>query len=184
VTELVRIAPPGFDVEIDLRYAGANNFTKQPVYKSSNCYLHEAAAAVLQKTIKLAGGASYRLKIFDAYRPLEAQFKLWEHTPDPAFLANPVSGSPHSRGIAVDLTLLDMEGKELDMGTEFDEFTPKSYHSNTEIPRQAQKNRRILLGLMVLSGWDWYENEWWHYQLPNPRAYRLLSDGEAKTGLI
>ncbi len=182
--ELVKITPPKFDAEIDLRYATANNFTRKTVYKAPNCYLHTAAAEALVRTIRLAAGMGYRIKIFDAYRPTEAQFKLWEHTPDPAFLANPVSGSPHSRGVAIDLTLIDRNGKELDMGTEFDEFDPKSYHSSTAISAEAQKNRRILLGLMTASGWDWYDNEWWHYQLPNPRGYRLWSDKEAETGLI
>ena len=182
--ELVRITPPEFAVQIDLRYATANNFTGKPVYKSQYCYLHNAAAAALVQTIKLAAGMGYQIKIFDAYRPAEAQFKLWEHTPDPHFLANPVSGSPHSRGIAIDLNLIDKSGKELDMGTEFDAFTSKSYHGNLEISPAAQTNRRILLGLMTASGWDWYENEWWHYQLPNPRGYRLWSDKDAGTELI
>ena len=182
--QLVRITRPEFDVEIDLRYATNNNFTRAPVYKSQNCYLHNTAATALRETIKLAAGMGYRVKIFDAYRPTEAQFKLWEHTPDPNFLANPVSGSPHSRGVAIDLTLIDKSGQELDMGTEFDAFTPKSYHGNIEISPEAQKKRRILLGIMTASGWDWYENEWWHYQLPNPRGYRLWSDKDAGTGLI
>ena len=182
--ELIKISAPQFAVEIDLRYASANNFTGKPVYKSPDCYLHLAAADCLRRTIKLAAGMDCSLKIFDAYRPTEAQFKLWEHSPDPHFLANPVAGSPHSRGVAIDLTLIDKSGKELDMGTEFDAFTPKSYHGNLEVSADAQKNRRILLGLMTASGWDWYENEWWHYQLPNPRAYKLWSDKEAGTGLI
>lgn len=176
MSELVKIKAPEFDVEIDLRYATDNNFTGKPVYKSGDCYLHFVAAAALKQTILLARGMSYRLKIFDAYRPTEAQFKLWEHTPDPHFLANPVTGSPHSRGVAIDLTLIDKNGKELDMGTEFDAFTPNSYHGNLEISLTAQQNRRLLLGVMTASGWDWYENEWWHYQLPNPRGYRLLSE--------
>lgn len=182
--QLVRIKQPEFDVEIDLRYATTNNFTGKPIYKSQDCYLHEAASKALKQTIKLAAGLGYRIKIFDAYRPTEAQFKLWEHTPDPSFLANPVTGSPHSRGVAIDLTLIDSKGKELDMGTDFDAFTPKSFHSDLSISVEAQTNRRILLGLMTAGGWDWYENEWWHYQLNNPRAYRLWSDKDAGTELI
>ena len=184
MSELVRIQPPEFAVEIDLRYGTNNNFTGKPVYKSQDCYLHIAAARALKQSIKLAAGLGYRLKIFDAYRPTEAQFKLWEHTPDPNFLANPYSGSPHSRGVAIDLTLIDQNDNELDMGTEFDAFTPKSYHGNLDVSETAQTNRRILLGPMTASGWDWYENEWWHYQLPNPRGYKLCSDAEAETKLI
>ena len=146
--------------------------------------LHADAAKCLRKLITLAAGTGYRIKIFDAYRPQEAQEKLWAHTPDPDFLANPASGSPHSRGVALDLTLLDVNGNELDMGTEFDAFTPKSYHGNLEISAQAQNNRHILLGLMTASGWDFYSHEWWHYQLFNPRAYRLLTDKESGTRMM
>lgn len=181
---LVKIHQPEFDVEIDLAYATPNNFTGKPVYKNHVCYLHEVAAEALTKTIKLAQGMGYRIKIFDAYRPTEAQWKLWEHTPDPDFLADPRSGSPHSRGVAIDLTLIDEKQLELDMGTAFDAFTPKSFHNSLEVSARAQANRRLLLGLMTASGWDWYENEWWHYQLNNPRAYRLLSDKEAGTNMM
>ena len=184
MVQLTKITPPDFAVEFDLRYASANNFTGRPIYKSADCYLHEAAAKLLQQAIKSAATIGYRLKIFDAYRPTEAQFKLWEHSPNPEFLANPNSGSPHSRGVAIDLTLLTKDGRELEMGTEFDAFTPESHHNNNEVSQAARKNRRLLLGLMIASGWDWYENEWWHYQLPNPRAYPLLSDKEAGTNLI
>ncbi len=182
--ELVKITPPEFDVIIDLAYATPNNFTSRPVYKKHDCYLHEIAAKHLQKTIKLAAGLGFKIKIFDAYRPTEAQWKLWEHTPDPHFLAHPASGSPHSRGVAIDLTLVDHSGVELDMGTAFDAFTPQSFHGDLTVSAEAQKNRRILLGIMTASGWDWYENEWWHYQLFNPRGYRLLSDKDAGTGMM
>lgn len=181
---LTEIKKPEFDVEIDIAYASNNNFTGKPVYSAAKCFLHPVAAEKLKTTIAYAAGMGYRLKIFDAYRPTEAQFALWEHTPDPNFLANPNSGSPHSRGVAIDLTLIDSNGNELDMGTAFDEFDPKSYHSNLQISAEAQKNRRILLGIMTASGWDWYDNEWWHYQLNNPRAYRLLSNAEAGTNMI
>lgn len=180
---LVKITEKEFDVEIALAYATAQNFTGKPVYKSNNCYLHNEAAVLLENAVKLASAMGYKLKIFDAYRPTEAQFALWEHTPDPHFLANPHSGSPHSRGVAIDLTLLK-DGKEVDMGTAFDDFTPSSYHTAVDISAQAQINRKILLGIMSAAGWDFYQNEWWHYQMFNPRAYRLLSDKDARTGLM
>jgi len=118
-----------------------------------------------------------RFRIFDAYRPQEAQRKLWAHTPDPNFLADPARGSAHSRGVAVDLTLIGEDGQDLDMGTEFDAFTPLSFHANTEVSLEAQKNRFLLLGIMSAAGWDFYRNEWWHYQMFNARAkYPLISD--------
>ena len=181
---LVKITPQEYDVEIALAYATPNNFTGKPVYKANTCYLHVEAAELLKKAVAHAKGMGYGVKIFDAYRPTEAQFRLWEHTPDPSFLANPFTGSPHSRGAAIDLTLLDKNGNELDMGTPFDDFTPKSYHSSLEVSALAQANRKLLIGIMTVAGWDFYQNEWWHYQMFSPRAYKLLSDKEAGTGMM
>jgi D-alanyl-D-alanine dipeptidase len=174
---LVEIDAKGFGVEIDIVYASPNNFTGKPVYARPGCYLHPDAGAALTRAAGLAAALGLKLRIFDAFRPTEAQFKLWAHTPDPEFLADPKSGSPHSRGVAVDLTLVDSRGEALDMGTGFDAFTPKSHHGSRDISAGAQKNRLVLLGLMTAAGWDFYRNEWWHYQLFRPRAYPLLGDG-------
>ena len=82
-----------------------------------------------------------KIKIFDAYRPVEAQWKLWDHTPNPDFIADPKKGSPHSRGVAIDLTLIDDNEKELELGTGFDNFTKFDFHGNMYIPKICQKNR-------------------------------------------
>lgn len=174
---LVEIVAPDFDVDIDIVYATTRNFTEAPVYARPGCYLHEDAAELLQQAIELAVPLGLRFKIFDAFRPSEAQWILWDHTPDPDFLADPRRGSPHSMGAAIDLTLVDASGKELDMGTGFDDFTPKAHHGCIEISAAAQRNRAILLGLMTAAGWDFFRNEWWHYQLFSPRGrYPVLSD--------
>ena len=174
---LVAVTPPRFDVEIDLKYATSDNFTGLPVYSRAACWLHPDAAALMDKAIKLAAQHRLRFRIFDAFRPQEAQRKLWAHTPDPNFLADPARGSAHSRGVAVDLTLIGEDGQDLGMGTEFDAFTPLSFHANTEVSLEAQKNRFLLLGIMSAAGWDFYGNEWWHYQMFNARAkYPLISD--------
>jgi D-alanyl-D-alanine dipeptidase len=174
---LVPIAAPAFDVELDLRYATPNNFTGRPVYARAACWLHPDAAHCLQKAIEMAAELRMRLRIFDAFRPQEAQRRLWAHTPDPDFLADPARGSAHSRGVAVDLTLIGADGRDLEMGTEFDAFTPLSHHGNRQISPEAQRNRHLLLGLMSAAGWDFYDKEWWHYQLFNARAkYPLISD--------
>ena len=110
--------------------------------------------------------------------PVEAQWALWNARPDPEFLADPRRGSPHSRGVAVDLTLLDGGGRELDMGTAFDAFTPLSHHGRTDVSAEAQRNRLLLMGLMTAAGWDFYRNEWWHYQLFDARRYPLICDAD------
>ncbi|MGE0659265.1 MAG: D-alanyl-D-alanine dipeptidase [Reyranellaceae bacterium] len=175
---LVAIAPPEFDVELSLAYATADNITGQPVYDRADCYLLEPAAEALRRAIAQAAALGLRLRIFDALRPTEAQWKLWNFRPDPEFLADPRRGSPHSRGVAVDLTLVDGEGRDLDMGTGFDAFTPLSHHGNPAIAPAAQRNRLLLMGLMTNAGWDFYRNEWWHYQLFDARRYRLWNDAD------
>lgn len=172
--ELVDISR--LDVDLDIVYATGRNFTGKPVYRRAAAYLHPDAADRLARAVALAARHGNRILVYDAFRPSEAQWKLWEHTPDPDFLADPRRGSPHSRGVAVDLTLLDGDGKPLEMGTGFDHFSPLSHHGNTDISKQAERNRFFLLGLMTTAGWDFYRNEWWHYQLFDSRRYALLGD--------
>ncbi len=174
---LVEIAAPEFDVLHTIAYATAENFTGAAVYMRPGCYLHRAAAERLKMAIAIARPFGYRLRIFDGFRPAEAQWVLWRHTPDPDFLADPRRGSPHSRGVAVDLTLVGRDGRDLDMGTEFDAFTPLSHHGKCDgVGVEAQRNRLVLLGIMTAAGWEFYRNEWWHYQLFAAHDYSLLSD--------
>ncbi len=184
-TVLVPITEQDFDVEVRLAYATHDNFTGAPVYCRGDAYLHPVAAAALRRAVDLARPLGYRFRILDAFRPSEAQWALWNHTPDPTFIADPRRGSPHGRGVAVDLTLLDREtGQELDMGTPFDAFTPLSHHGRTDVSLAAQRNRAVLLGIMSAAGWDFYSKEWWHYQLFNARQYPLLSDRMVSPGLM
>ena len=173
---LKKILPETHGVEISIEYATPNNFTGQPIYHRAACYLHPEAEKLLFKAVEVAKTFSLKLKIFDAFRPSEAQWVLWKHSPNPDFLADPHAGSPHSRGAAIDLTLIDMNGLALDMGTTFDAFTTRSHHGNMEVSKEAQYNRALLMGIMTIAGWDFYRNEWWHYQLFNAKKLPLLSD--------
>jgi D-alanyl-D-alanine dipeptidase len=181
---LVQILPPEFDVDIELKYATADNITGKPIYKKAKCYLHADAAECLKKAIAIAAPLGLRLRVYDAFRPTEAQWKLWEHTPDPEFVADPRKGSLHGRGVAVDLTLTDDAGVPLDMGTAFDAFTPCSHHGRTDIPVTAQRNRLLLAGIMATAGWELYRYEWWHYQLSESYKYPLYSDKDSNTGMM
>lgn len=180
---LVEITPQRHGVLLALAYATPHNFTGAAVYRRPACFLHPDAVACLERAVALASALGFGIRVFDAYRPTEIQWALWRHTPDPDFLADPRRGSPHSRGVAVDLTLTDGEGRDLDMGTAFDAFVPQSHHGRLDIDREAQRHRALLLGIMTAAGWDYYRNEWWHYQLFQPRRYPLLSDRAAGTGL-
>ena len=141
---IIEITPDVYDVDIGLTYATNQNFTGKPIYASSHCYLHQDAAKKLEKAIELVKQFDLRIRIFDCLRPTEAQWMLWRHTPDPDFLAHPANGSPHSRGVAIDLSLSDKSGKLLNMGTTFDEFTNLSHHGAINISLEAQRNRFFL----------------------------------------
>src|SRR5258708_34532624 len=143
--DLVAIAPPDFDVEVTRAYATDANLTGRPVYRNAECWLHREAAEKLSAAIALARPLGLSLRIFDALRPVEAQWKLWNARPDPEFLADPRRGSPHSRGAAVDLTLGDGDGRELDMGTAFDAFPPLSHPGRPDGAADAQRNRRLVM---------------------------------------
>ena len=144
---LVQIEPPG--VDLDLRYATPDNLTGAAIYHRALCLLHADAAAALQRAVALAQPLGLRLRLFDGYRPVEAQWRLWQALPDPVFIADPRQGSNHSRGIAIDLTLADAAGRPLDLGTGFDDMTPQSHHARLDVAPEAQRWRLLLLGLIV-----------------------------------
>jgi D-alanyl-D-alanine dipeptidase len=181
---MVEITAADFDVEIALAYATPDNITGKPIYARAGCYLHANAAEKLKTAVALAAPLGLRFKIFDAYRPSEAQWKLWEAFPSEEFVANPRKGSPHSRGVAIDLTLIDGSGRELDMGTGFDEMRSISHHARTDVPVEAQRNRFTLMGIMSAAGWDFYKNEWWHYQLFQARDYPLIDQASLPQPLM
>jgi len=183
-TALIEIARPRFDVDLDIAYARADNFTGQAIYRRAAAYLHAAAAERLEAAIVLAASADLRFRIFDAFRPSEAQWALWNHTPDPDYISDPRKGSPHTRGVAVDLTLDRSDGTVLDMGTAFDDFSARAHHANTAIGDAAQRNRMMLLGIMTAAGWAHYDKEWWHYQLEDAERYPLLGDDALDEGLM
>lgn len=173
---LVEITEQTHPVKFELLYATDKNFTGKTIYKNARCFLHEKAMPLFEKVVLLADRQEYSLKIFDVFRPKKAAQALWDFCPNPMYVADPQKGSHHTRGVAIDLTLINKTtGLELDMGTPFDDFTEDSHHSAILSP-EISKNRYILLGIMMSAGWDFYNNEWWHYQLFSPRDYPLIEE--------
>jgi D-alanyl-D-alanine dipeptidase len=182
---LVALTSPDYDLDIALAYATPDNVTGKQIYARAEAQLHPDAAAALKRAVDLAAPLGLRLKIFDAFRPVEAQWRLWDAFPNPEFVADPRLGSCHSRGVAVDMTLIEAAGgTALDMGTPFDDFTEQSHHGRLDLPAAVQRNRALLLGIMTAAGWDWNHFEWWHYQLFEPQRYPLLSDAAAPRRLM
>lgn len=172
---LVEINESTHPITLDMRYASTNNFTGQVIYNKSLCLIHKDALVLFEKAIELAARHGYAFKVFDAFRPQAAQEALWRICPNDMYIMPPMKGSVHTRGVAIDLTLLDKHGVELDMGTPFDDFTEQSHHGAI-FSEVVERNRYFLLGTMTLAGFDFYRNEWWHYQMFNPREYELIQD--------
>lgn len=176
---LVPITEARHGVLIDMVYASAANFTGKKIYNQPLCFLHPQAEVALRRAI--AGAArmdGLRLKIFDAFRPQSAQEALWAVAPIPGFVADPARGSNHTRGVAVDLTLVDKHGAELDMGTPMDTLDSASHHFNPVHSAGIQINRMRLLTVMLEAGFEHHTEEWWHYQLPDARQRFALLQGE------
>jgi zinc D-Ala-D-Ala dipeptidase len=160
----------------DLRYASANNFMHQRLYpRIQDTYLRLEAAMLLKQIQKELNNQNLGLKVFDAYRPYSITEKMWEPIHDDHYVADPRKGSNHNRGIAVDLTLIDANTKqELNMGTDFDNFSDTAHTDFMGLPAEVLSNRRQLKNLMEKYGFKSLETEWWHYSLPNANDFELL----------
>ncbi|MCU0353006.1 MAG: M15 family metallopeptidase [Cytophagales bacterium] len=149
---------------LDMRYATPNNFLKEKVYECDKCLLRKDAALALVRANQALRKQGYRLRLFDCYRPLDVQKKMWKIMPNPSFVGNPYgNGSMHNKGAAVDLTLADSTGRELDLGTPFDFFGREAYHAYTNLPPDVLARRRLLKQTMTAAGFSPITSEWWHY---------------------
>lgn len=160
---------------VDLRYATTYNFTKTILYRHPILCLRVEPANGLRQAQAELNKQGLSLKIFDAYRPFAVTCKIWRLVPDRRYAANPKKGSNHNRGVAVDLTIVDMKtGKELDMGTGFDNFSDTAHHDFYQLPAQVLANRRLLKGIMRKYGFGHVPTEWWHYQWHDKEDYEVL----------
>jgi zinc D-Ala-D-Ala dipeptidase len=171
---LVNVAQLLPNAVLDIRYATQDNFLGQAVYERPECWLRPKVAERLAKVQADAEKKGLRLMIFDCYRPLSVQKKLWELKPDENFVAPPSRGSRHNRGAAVDVGLADKTGKALRMPTGFDDFTERAHRSYKGADPEALENRRLLESLMEKRGFVGLDTEWWHFDAKDWRDYPLL----------
>lgn len=172
--KFIEISKLNPDIVLDLRYATENNFLKEQVYPEARCFLVESAAIRLDSVQKELEEQGLGLKVFDGYRPLGVQKKMWEILPDNRYVADPASGSRHNRGAAVDVTLVDSSGLELPMPTGFDDFTEKASHKYESLPDEIKQNRNLLKTTMEKYGFQSLDSEWWHYDLKDFAKYPVL----------
>jgi len=173
---LVNLKDIEASIEVDIRYATANNFTGQILYCDSLCFLQcevADALACAHQYLRLIG---FGLKILDGYRPYSVQKVLWDILPNPKFVADPDNGgSFHNRGAAVDVTLIDFETKqELVMPTEFDSFENRAHSFYPDLPEKVIKNRSLLQYAMTQNGFEILATEWWHFNYSGGEKFALL----------
>ena len=158
---------------VDIKYATADNFTKKQIYDCGKCYLRPEAASLLVKiNNELKEKYGYSIKVFDCFRPKPYQQRLWDMVPDPDYVTPPNKGSMHSRGLAVDLTIVDKNGVDLDMGTAYDFFGKEAHQDYKGHSSEINKNRSLLKSTMEKYGFKSIRTEWWHYSL-NTKTYPL-----------
>ena len=175
--ELINLKQIIPNILFDLKYNTANNFTKRKLYKSaSTTYLRKDAAAALLLIHEYLKNMGLDLKIFDAYRPYSVTKLMWAIIHDERYVANPVNGSGHNKGIAVDITLVNLTtAKELNMGTAFDNFTDTAHHTFTKnLSPEIIANRTLLKSTMEKFGFKSLETEWWHYSWKSNEIYDVM----------
>ena len=171
---LVDIRTVNRNIRLDIRYATANNFLKRKLYSTPKCALRSSVAqklALVQTDLEKVG---LGLKVYDCYRPFSVTKQMWEVLPDPNYVANPARGSRHNRGAAVDLTLVDRTGKELEMPTPFDDFTAKAHRDYAGGSAQSRKNRQLLEDAMKKQGFIGITTEWWHFDSEDWQKFAIL----------
>jgi zinc D-Ala-D-Ala dipeptidase len=148
---------------IDMKYATEDNFVKEKMYDCGRCFLRPPVAKAVVAAHQQLQQQGLGLKMLDCYRPRPIQWKLWGKVPNPRYVSDPRKGSMHNRGSAVDLTLVDGQGQELDMGTAFDFFGPEASPSYTKLPPEVIANRQLLHNMMTAQGFKPITSEWWHF---------------------
>lgn len=167
---LVRLVDYDNDFIIDLRYATPSNFTGQKIYDSSECWIDRHTCGILISAKDKFKRDGYRVKVWDAYRPISAQKKFWEVMPNDDFVARPPDMSKikkfrptHMNGLCVDVTLTNMDGVDIEMPSEFDDMTGLSAMDCPTTSAIARKNATYLRDVMESTGFKGYNNEWWHF---------------------
>lgn len=172
-TTFVNLKNYSQDFVYDMKYATTDNFLKAKVYDCAECYLRLKTIKAMIEANKKFMKKGYKIKIFDCYRPLDIQKRMWKIVSNPEYVANPSKGSIHNRGGAIDITLVDKEGNELDMGTTFDHFGAEASHNYSNLSDEVLANRKLLKRTMLKNNFKAFDSEWWHYNLINATKDKL-----------
>lgn len=172
---LINIKDLTQDIAVDMKYATRDNVFKTKFYKCNECFLNKAVAFKLVKAQRYLEKRGLGLKCWDCYRPFGVQKAMWKIKPDSRYVANPnKKGSQHNRGIAVDVTLVDAKGKELEMPTAFDSFSKRAWRDYKNLPDWQAENRDLLRKAMERSGFKGIRTEWWHFYGAPSKGYPIV----------
>lgn len=167
-------------LHIALAYATPHNFVGRAVYApEARAVLRPEAVDCLASAVQAARSCGLTMIVFDAYRPAAAQVVFWQALSDPRYVADARQGSNHTRGVAIDVGLIGADGRPLDMGTGFDAMCEQSHHGRSDLPAAVQRNRHLLLGIMLHAGFRTIPTEWWHYELPDCAQYDFIPEDDS-----
>ena len=172
-TTFVNIKDYSQDFILDMKYATEDNFLKTKVYECESCFLRLKTVISLIEANKQFIKKGFKIKLFDCYRPLDVQKKMWAIVSDPNYVANPAKGSIHNRGGAIDMSLVDKNNVEVNMGTKFDFFGPEAAHNYEGFDKKILKNRAFLKKIMIRNNFESFDSEWWHYNLKGSKKDNL-----------
>lgn len=174
-SDLVEVAAVIPDAVIDMRYATKDNFTGDVLYPKAVCKLRRAVAKRLAKAAAALRTQDRRLLLWDCYRPHSIQKLLWKKVPDPRYVANPKAGSKHNRGAAVDVALVDKDGKPVVLPTKFDDFSRAAHRDRALAGDQGAEARRLAKAMRA-AGFSGMPTEWWHFDAPDSASYALSDE--------
>ena len=162
----------------EIRYATTYNFTGERLYPFPAAYVRRELIPHLEAVQKELAKKGLGLKIYDGYRPLPVQQKMWNLIHDERFVSNPaVNQGRHTRGTAVDVTLVDKLGRPLPMPSDFDEFSPRAAVNYRGGSAVESRNRDLLQRVMTRNGFLSYSDEWWHFDFKGWENYPPMSIG-------
>ncbi len=175
-TTFVNLKDYSNDFVYDMKYATEDNFLKAKVYDCAECFLRLKAVKALINANEAFMKKGFKIKLYDCYRPLDIQKRMWTIVSNPKYVADPKKGSIHNRGGAVDISLVNADGKELDMGTSFDFFGPEAAHDYENLSDEVKSNSKLLRKIMHRNDFKIFESEWWHYNLKNSARDQLSNE--------
>jgi len=160
----------------EIRYASPNNFMGETLYDCGKCLLRPEVADAVLKANRYFLQLGYRIRIFDCYRPLDVQKKMWAKVPRATYVGNPYgNGSIHNRGAAIDITLETLEGCHVEMGSDYDHFGRAAHIDNYNFSKEILDNRKLLFEGMRKFGFSPIRTEWWHFSFRKNKAFKILN---------